>query len=468
MQKIYVGAGNAFIAIRKDGAAVTWGDYASGGGSVANTGDSTFLAYPDANRDGVADILQPNGAATKQVKDVVSNTLSTIVLLQDGTTVMLGNSEDGPFTTGPFESNSSNMIKLADRDANLIPDLFDPAHASNQTANGPIRVEKIFPITRAYVAIRSDGSVVTWGQPHNGGASISPNYSDNEIKTYSDSNANLIADHLDPSSRADSAKAVEIFHSNATPAALFSNGGLVLWGGRYEGGALTLGTPVVAEHPSDGDNDGDGMPNSFDPNTNGGMKISKIFPNGSGMLVMFDDNSLKLIGDIDYTGIMVRPVNSTFSFYFPTSQSVNGIAKALLPAYGGALPVASASSFSSTAILRSDGSVVSWGSLRSGGNSLGNDFVNTNTNRRYLGLGDTNGNYIADPLDVQTNGNLKTVSLYSGHNCYLALRENGSVLAWGALHTCGNPLGIGPAAVSTVSTLMDVNENGIPDLLEGI
>jgi len=282
---------NAFAGLKSDGSVVTWGDINYGG-----------------NYTGVH--LNSN------VVNIFSNYCAFAALKSDGSVVTWG------------DINYGGNFSVVTYDANW--NLIYTSIASNLSSG----VVNIFSNYGAFAALKSDGSVVTWGFGYNGG---------NSSGVYLNSNV------------------VNVFSTCYAFAALKSDGSVVTWGDINSGGNYTgvyLNSNVV-----------------------------NVFSTGSAFAALKSDGSVVTWGDINNGG------NS--SGVYLNSNVVNIF-----------------SNYCAFAALKSDGSVVTWGSAYSGGNSSG----------------------------VYLNSNV--VNIFSTENAFAALKSDGSVVTWGSEYYGGNSSGV--------------------------
>ena len=233
----------------------------------------------------------------------------------------------------------------------------------------------------AFAAVRSDGSVVTWGTPESGGAASGIDF---------DGPGNDLA-------------VVEIVSTPKAFAAVRSDGSVVTWGDPLEGGnssgidfngpadnltvvRVVASAEAFAALRSDGSvvTWGKGVTNSVDfDGPDNSLAVTRIVSNAFAFAALRSDGSVVTWGSASYGGN-----SSTVPFKGPNG---NLSVTAIVPGHG-------------FAAIRSDGSVVTWGDF--GGDSSQVDF---------------NG----------PRNDLAVVSIVSNSSSYAALRSDGSVVAWG-------------------------------------
>tara|TARA_X000000950_G_scaffold212164_1_gene255213 strand:- start:61 stop:1014 length:954 start_codon:yes stop_codon:yes gene_type:complete len=228
--------------------------------------------------------------------------------------------------------------------------LYSATDVSNNLTSG---VTSIYPGYFALAALKTDGSVVTWGHSDRGGDS-------------SDVSNNLTSD-------------VSVIYSNYSAfAALKTDGSVVTWGDSGYGGDSSS----VSSSLSSG--------------------VSVIYSTDSAFAALKDDGSVVTWGNSSYGG------DSSTTYGGNLSSGV----------------VAVYFNFRAFAALKTDGSVVTWGNSHNGGNSYVND-------------GHPNYNNITNVSSSLSSG---VVAVYSSNYAFAALKNDGSVVSWG-LESFGGDLG---------------------------
>jgi len=393
----------AFAALRSDGSVVTWGNSWAGG-------DSSGVDF-----NGPIDNLL--------VVQIYSTEGAFAALRSDGSIVAWGNSDSG---------GDSNAV-----DFNGI--------------NDNLSVTQIYSIRSAFAALLSDGSVVTWGDPLEGGNSDSVDFngpndntfitqiysslwhfaalrSDGTVVTWGGGIAGDDGSYIDLNGLSDNLSVTHIFSTRSAYAALLSDGSVVTWGEKYEGGDSSR---VDFNGPND---------NLF---------VTQIFSSSEAFAALRSDGSVVTWGggddgffDDDYGGD-----SSGVDFNGPGDNLlVDQI-------------FSTASAF---AALRSDGSVVTWGSDLSGGRSTGVDLNGTNDSLSVTKIVSTSIAFAAlrsdgsavtwgysrgggNSSNVDFNGpndNLSITEIYSSNHAFAAVRSDGSVVTWGASEYGGDSSGI--------------------------
>ena len=172
-------------------------------------------------------------------------------------------------------------------------------------------VIKIFSTSGAFAALKSDGSVVTWGQASDGGDSSS------------------VSSNL-------SSGVTEIFSTNQAFAALKSDGSVVTWGGSSD---------YIANFGGDS--------SSVSSNLSSG--VTKIFSSVAAFAALKSDGSVVTWGANSYGGDSSSSGGTGYSGA-PTNSLSSGVTEIYSTGYA-------------FAALKSDGSVVTWGQDNYGGDS---------------------------------------------------------------------------------------------------
>ncbi len=219
-------------------------------------------------------------------------------------------------------------------DSSLVADKLD----------GSVRVEQVFSTQFAFAALREDGSVVTWGDNTQGGDSSN------------------VASKLNGDE-----DVLQVFSTGSAFAALREDGSVVTWGGNSCGG----NSSSVADK------------------LDGSVRVEQVFSTQFAFAALREDGSVVTWG-----------VNGDGGDSSNVASKLNGD-EDVLQVF---------STMNAFAALRSDGSVVTWGDYRYGGDSR----------------------IVADKL----NGSIRIEQLFSTNGAFSALRSDGSVVTWG-LNTYG-------------------------------
>ncbi len=376
--------GTSFAALKADGSVVAWG-------AADRGGDPTCVTNPNAC--GAA----PVGSLSSGVVDIFSSYGAYAALKQDGSLAVWGGSSYGGEISCTIGGPTCHPVSQA------------------ALSSG---VRTVSSTSSAFAATKTDGSVVTWGQTASGG----------------DAACTPASDCTPAPVGSLSSGVAEVRGSSNAFAALKSDGTVVAWGDQtyggntlpHVGGALTNITAVVpgstafAAIKQDGsvvtwgDPGGGGdftcalsgctpVPNSGSLAA-GVTSISSTSASAGGgqptlgaFAALKDDGSVVTWGDTNSGGDSTRPVGGALT-------GVTAI-------------VASDRAF---AALRSGGSVVTWGFAENGGNSACTASLSCQP----------------APAGMLASG---VVALFSNPSAFAALKQDGSVVAWGAPSQGGDP-----------------------------
>lgn len=271
------------------------------------------------------------------------------------------------------------------------------------------RVVDIFSTEKVFAAIKSDGSVITWGEPDGGG------------------------DSSDVSSKLRSG-VIKIFGNNSSLVALKDNGSVIAWGVPNSGGripneiqsqlndVITIVSNLSAHAAikEDGSvvawgwkDDGGDITDVEDQLTSG---VISITPSDYAFAALKDDGSVVTWGD-----------------YIPKIQQEE-LKSGVVAVY---------SNQEAFAALKVDGSVITWGTNSYGGDgsveipALNSDVAAIYTNQKAFTAVKTDGSVIAwgnaiwgGEIDV-SGLESEVAKIYATKNAFAALKHNGSVVAWG-------------------------------------
>jgi alpha-tubulin suppressor-like RCC1 family protein len=301
----------------------------------------------------------------------------------------------------------------------------------------------------AYASLRSDGTIVTWGDSASGGAGASgvPTQAgfvqiaqtskafaalryDGTIQAWGDSGFGATGAPTDSGFS-------RLFSNGTAFAALKPDGSLVSWGGSSAGGT---GAPT-------------------------GTGYTQIFTNNEAMVAMKADGSLTAWGNTDIggsgapsgTGYVTITSNASAFAALRSDGSITAWGDTVK---GGQLPtiptnnsyIAIYSNPYGFAALRGDGTITSWGQTLPGDKTFpgGNNFISvTGTNGAFAAL-KSDGTITAWGSSLNGGGvdvpkGTDFTSLYSTQGAFAALRTNGSITSWGSasLGGTGAPPGTG-------------------------
>jgi Ca2+-binding RTX toxin-like protein len=322
----------AFAALRGNGSVVTWGDPASGGDSRA-----------------VADRLSSG------VVQVFSNAGAFAALKRDGSVVTWGDPiAGGEPVVYTFNPKSWRYEVLSSVSEHLTSDVTQIASSSG-----------------AFAALKSDGSVITWGVESSGGNSTGLS--------------------------ALSSGVIQVISTSSAFAALRSNGSIVTWGNLAGSGTAYYTDEVIAKLA-------------------GG--VIRIYANDSAFAALKSDGSVVIWGSSngdslwpeELQGLLASGVSQIYASQgaFAALKSNGSVVAWGAPSQGSFTNVSNVTSIVSTrlgfAALKSDGSVVAWGENGGG-----------------------NGNEI---LAAELSSGVSQIC--STYSDFAALRRDGSVFTWGA------------------------------------
>ena len=371
---------DAFAALKSDGSVVTWGDPESGG-------DSSSVA------------AQLNSA----VSAIYSNFWSYAALKDDGSVVMWGN----PMNGGSFSVTSFD------------PDIDDYIY---QTPVGHVNsgVVEVYSTSVAYAALKSDGSVVTWGDAGGGGDSSSVAAkltsgvrtirstggafaalkNDGSVVTWGDIDSG--GDSLSVAASL-SSEVTALYSNGSAFAAVKSNGSVVAWGHYSQVPSATAGKLSSGVQSVQGSNTAfaalkdDGSVVAWGDADTGGDSTSVAANLSSGVSRIYSNDAafaaLKGNGSVVTWGFALVGGDSTSV----ASKLTSGVTSV-------------SSTNGAFAALKWDGSVVTWGAADVGGDSNG----------------------------VASRLKSGVTAVYSNINAFAALKNDGSVVTWGADSTAGS------------------------------
>lgn len=175
---------DAFAALRSNGSVVTWGTntYEEDGKDITVRFDSVF---DEIGYSGYRDMAKKDPI---HIKEIFSTTLAYAALREDGSIVTWGNSKYGGDSSGKIAGRVRQVFSTEAAFAALLDDGtvitwgdgdnggdsgkidFD-SDGDLATYTGSKKVIQIFSTAGAFAALRSDGSVLTWGNKDKGGRS---------------------------------------------------------------------------------------------------------------------------------------------------------------------------------------------------------------------------------------------------------------------------------------------------------
>ncbi|OPH11438.1 Calx-beta domain-containing protein [Cylindrospermopsis raciborskii] len=394
--------GYAFAALKSDGSVVTWGDSSDGGNSSIATWNST----------GNYSYVSVASQLTSGVTQIFSNWGAFAALKSDGSVVTWGQSWAGG-------NSSIATYNPVTNNYNPVTNNYSYVNVASQLTSG---VTQIFSNWGAFAALKSDGSVVTWGDSSDGGNSSIATW--NSTGNYS---------YVSVASQLTSG-VTQIFSNGGAFAALKSDGSVVTWGDSLGGGNSSIATWNSTGNYS--------YVSVASQLTSG---VTQIFSNGGGAFAALkSDGSVVTWGSSTSGGdssiATYNPVTNNYSYVSVASQLTSGVTQIF--SNGGAfaasgVPVPHPQIGGAFAALKSDGSVVTWGSSTSGGDSSIATYNPVTNNYSYVS--------VASQL---TSGVTQIFS--NGGGAFAALKSDGSVVTWGSSTSGGD---------SSVATYNPVTNN---------
>lgn len=389
----------AFAALRSDGRVITWGVAGYGGDSSSVTADiasgvtavySTQYAFAALKSDGSVITWGDSnfGADSSSVAFEVSNGIDAIYTTDrafaavngSGHTVAWGDADYGG-DTSLVDYNLRSTIDVSSAAAAFTARRVDMAVSwGDQTSSDTSAVmdelvsgtiQKIYSTDDAFAALKTDGTVVTWGNAANGGDSsaVAPLtnvatifatrtafaalHNDGTVSTWGNA-----AGGGDSAAVSPLTNVASIYATSAAFAALEADGDVVTWGDASYGGNSAAVAPLT--------------------------NVNDIFPNEYAFAALKDDATVVTWGDATFGGdsSAVTPVANTLRVYpnqfaFCAISDTGAVTCWGSAANGGTSPgiASGATSISATtnafAAVLSDGSVVAWGNAVNGGDTSG-------------------------------------------------------------------------------------------------
>ena len=221
----------------------------------------------------------------------------------------------------------------------------------------------------AFAALKSDGSVITWGNAQRGGNSTIYNPSNNTYTSVSSSlTSNVIA----------------IYSNQYAFAALKSDGRVITWGHDQNGGITSSYDPWAGTYTSVASGLSSG--------------VISIYNNNTAFAALKSDGSVVVWGHVGNGGI--PSINSNTGIFTSIASSLTS----------GVVSIYNAND--AFAAVKNDGSIIAWGNAHRGGSTT---IYNPNTNTHTS---------VSSSL---TN----VIAIYSNVNAFAALKSDGSVITWG-------------------------------------
>ncbi|WP_299270909.1 hypothetical protein [uncultured Psychrosphaera sp.] len=239
---------------------------------------------------------------------------------------------------------------------------------SNVSHKLKTNVSQIFSTKSAFAALKNDGSVVTWGDSDSGGTAEFYTYAEN---SNSNDNSEIfltsVADKLTNN--------ITYIYSNAAAfAALKNDGSVVTWGSLNSGGGSTInGRDSVAAKLTN--------------------NVTKIYSTLHAFAALKSDGSVVTWGDSSYGGSSPSNLLSGNVIDIYTNENV-------------------------FVALKSDGSVVTWGNAENGGDKGIYSYINNET-------------ILSGDVTNELSSNI--VNILSTNKFFAAVKTDGSVIFWGTV-----------------------------------
>ena len=351
--------------------------YATGSDSfVGLRDDGTITAWGNADFGGSIpqDVL--SSLNQRNIKEIYPTNCAFAVLTDDGAVSTWGGSRCGGDSESVVNDLTSGVEKIFVNQRGTMTD------------------------TGAFAALKSDGSIVTWGNSYYGG------------------------DSSQAASQLQSG-VVKVFSSSSSFAALKNDGSVVVWGNSDDFNSTTPYSTIgdVSLLVQSGVTDIFVSDDSFIAVKNNGQlvgwgnsgagkdviliahnleysnsKVVDITCNNNACVALKDNGSVLIWGDEDFGGAPRLSI---------VNQLRGGVTK-IVPGHG------------MFAVLKNDGTVVTWG---------GRGLMEDGVAREYR----ENSDYSLNPVKtvaVNISG-VKVKDIFTNQGAFVALRENGSLVAWG-------------------------------------
>ena len=351
------------------------------------------------------------------VRDIIGTLSAGIYLRNDGTVETWGSLAQGadtsvlssPLTNVKTISSNAYAVAAVKNDGTVVTwgKIENGGDAYNERGGGsysPIlqtsdltNVKKVYGADGgAFAALKNDGTVVTWGSYLYGGdifgTTVASNPYLHELTPYMSPIPSQTIVTLSPS---DATNVKEIYSTDWAFAALKNDGTVVTWGLWDEGG-----NSIIPQSFS-----GYGIRQASDL-----TNINKIYPSESSFAALKNDGTVITWGPADSGG----DLTSNGNYYASIPNGSNSNIVDITAAGGGAF-----------AALKSDNSLIVWGSSFAGGDPLNTALVSEPEN-----------------VYLQASDLTNISKVYTNHLSFAALKNDGSVVAWGRWSNGGDPTGI--------------------------
>ncbi|PNJ95905.1 hypothetical protein CEP13_06865 [Cylindrospermopsis raciborskii C03] len=412
------------------------------------TGSVTFAAGSSMvilSLDPSSDVVSDGNKTVELVVGYRSDSVTGTILDNDVVpgTVVKGNIAKSEYFRTRHEYRNSGAFAALKSDGSVVTWGDSSYGGDSSSVSGTLTsgVTQIFSNDSAFAALKSDGSVVTWGFSDWGGNSssvrgtltsgvtqiFSTKYafaalkSDGSVVTWG--LREYGGDSSSVSSRLTSG-VTQIFSNELAFAALKSDGSVVTWGdSRYGGNSSSVSSRLTSD-------------------------VTQIFSTSSAFAALKSDGSVVTWGDSSYGGdssivssrlMWTSGVTQIFSNEraFAALKSDGSVVTWGDSSYGGDSSIVRVrsgvtqifSTSSAFAALKSDGSVVTWGDSRYGGNSSS----------------------VSSKL---TSG---VTQIFSNERAFAALKSDGSVVTWGDSSYGGNSSSVSSRLTSGVTQIFSTS-----------
>ena len=381
----------AFAAIKNDGSVVTWGLAMAGGNATATFSSSVNGSYTEYEVQSVANLL--NSSVTR----IYSNESAFAALKENGSVVTWGYIASGGNSSVAWWPSDS-VVEVRSR-------------ASSLTSN----VSSIFSNAYAFSALKGDGSVVAWGDLGSGGNAT--------VTSALDVHGNWTVTEGASVEGNLGSNVAFVYSSGTAFAALKKNGSVVTWGDRQAGGNSSVVTFL------DGlDENGLAHDSLVEGSSVAGLlnsNVVTIYSNRKAFAALKDNGSVVTWGNRQAGGNSSAVISS----FANGNQTITESASAASSLSSGVVSISS--NEYAFAALKENGSVVTWGDVYSGGNAT----VTTSTES---GDSNTYNSTISEIKSVSNSLSSNVTAIYSNGKAFAALKNDGSVVAWGAISSGGN------------------------------
>ena len=379
---------DSYAALKSDGSVITWGRATSGGNSsIYYSNTNTFTSVSSSLTSGVISIYTSNNAyaAIKSDGTVItwggatSGGDSSIYYSNTNTFTSVSSSLQSGVVT--IYSNSTSFAALKSDGSVITWGYADyGGDSSSVSASLTSGVVTIYNTPYAFAALKSDGSVITWGYSINGG------------------NSSSVSESL-------TSGVVSIYNTSFAFAALKNDGSVVTWGNSQFGGNASTFDP-------------NGSSNYTSVSSNLTSGVMYIYANTYAFAALKNDGSVVAWGHSAYGGRL--------STYYTNGQIYTSIASSVSSGVVAIYPNNMA-----FVALKSDGSVVSWGYSEYGG------ILSICYSYTYY-------------TSVSSSLTSDIVSVFSTGVAFAAVKRDGSVVTWGWADYGGNSSSVSSSLTSGI------------------